>query len=84
MASNRKLDPEKAWEWGYSQTCDQNYGCHHFNSYIEFFLAVEDTLDAIEFEGASKKEMVKPGLYVELYELLSYLREMYSQTWPVR
>ena len=51
-----------AWERGYSQTCDQSYGCRHFTSYTEFFLTVEDTLDTIEFEDTGKKEMVKPGL----------------------
>ena len=35
-------------------------------SHTEFFLTVED----------SKKEMVKPGQYVGLFEVLSYLREM--------
>ena len=45
-------------------------------SHTELFLMVEDTLDSIEFEDASKKEMVKPGQYVGQFELLSYLREM--------
>lgn len=45
-------------------------------SHAEFFLTVENTLDSIEFEDTSKKEMVKPGQYVGQFELLSYLREM--------
>ena len=49
-------------------------------SHTEFFLTVEDTLDSIEFEDTSKKEMVKPGQYVGLFELLSYLREMVQCT----
>ena len=44
-------------------------------SYTEFFLTVENTLDSIEFEDTSKKEMVKPGQYVGQFELLSDLRE---------
>ena len=45
-------------------------------SYTEFFLTVENTLDSIEFEDTSKKEMVKPGQYVGQFELLSYLRRL--------
>ena len=33
---------------------------------VEFFLTVENNLDAIQFDDTSKKEMVKPSLYVWL------------------